>query len=179
MIVKVTLDAQADLGDADRAVNRALAAAVYPPEEIAKWAGGHLEWADSQWCARVFDEAGALVSYAGILVRDGLAGGEPVKIGGIGGVKTHPGHRRRGFAALAMARAVEWFRERDVDFGLIVCEPRLLGTYGRMGWREFPGELRVLQHGVPETFTFNRVMTHHVRIAAPARGVIDLCGPPW
>jgi GNAT superfamily N-acetyltransferase len=179
MTATVTLDRKADLDPAARAQTRALAAVVYPPETVASWPGHHLEWSDVTHCARVFDDAGALVSYAGVLVREGGLDGRPARIGGIGGVRTHPDHRRRGLAALAMGRAVAWFRERgDVDFGLIVCEPRLLGTYGRMGWREFPGELRVRQRGATEPFTFNRVMTHDVRGSAPD-DVIDLCGPPW
>ena len=180
MAATVTLDRKADLDAAARALSAALAAAVYPPETLADWPGHHIEWSDVTHCARVFDDAGALVSYAGVLVREGSLDGRPARIGGIGGVKTHPDHRRRGHAALAMGRAVEWFRERgDVDFALLVCEPRLLGTYGRMGWREFTGTLTVLQRGVPEPFTFNRVMTHSVRTEAPAAGVIDLAGPPW
>jgi len=180
MNARVTFDAQADLSTADRAVNRALAALVYPPADVAVWPGRHLEWADSTWCARVFDADGSLVSYAGVLVRDARAGDRAVRIGGIAGVKTHPEFRRRGLAALAMGRAVEFFREcGDVDFALLVCEPRLLATYGRMGWREFAGELRTVQHGASEPFTFNRAMTHDVLGPAPAGGVIDLCGPPW
>jgi len=179
MAARVRLDALSDLSAAERAVNLALRDAVYSPEEIAEWPGRHLEWSNVDWCVRVFDEAGALVSYAGVLVRDAEAAGRPVRVGGIGGVRTHPGQRRRGYAGLAMGRAVEWFGERgDVDFALLVCEPRLLGTYGRMGWREFPGELRVRNRGATEVFTFNRVMTHDVRGSAPD-GVLDLCGPPW
>lgn len=180
MTTTVTLDLKSDLDSAARAQNVALAAVVYPPEAVASWPGNHLEWSDVTHCARVFGDTGALVSYAGVLVRRGSLDGRPANIGGIGGVKTHPDHRRRGLAALAMGRAVTWFRERgDVDFALLVCEPRLLGTYGRMGWREFGGTLRVTNHGLPDTFTFNRVMTHSVRTEAPAAGVIDLAGPPW
>ena len=179
MTATVTLDRKADLDAAARAQSVALAAAVYPPETVAHWPGSHLEWSDVTHCARVF-EGGSLVSYAGVLVRDGRHDGRPVRIGGIGGVKTHPDHRRRGLAALAMGRAVEWFRAcGDVDFALLVCEQRLLGTYGRMGWREFTGTLQVLQRGAPAIFTFNRVMTHPVRTDGPAAGVIDLAGPPW
>ena len=180
MTATVTLDLKSDLDAAALAQTKALAAAVYPPEVLAGWTGHHIEWSDVTHCVRVSDDAGALVSYAGVLVRDGQLDGRPVRIGGIGGVTTHPAHRRRGLAALALGRAAEWFRERgDVDFGLLVCEPRLLATYGRMGWREFTGTLRVLQRGAPDTFTFNRVMTHSVRTEAPAAGVIDLAGPPW
>jgi aminoglycoside 2'-N-acetyltransferase I len=180
MTATVTLDLKADLDPAARAQNVALAAAVYPPETVADWPGHHLEWSDVTHCARVFDETGLLVSYAGVLVHDGALDGRPVRIGGIGGVKTHPDHRRRGLAALAMGRAVAWFRERgDVDFALLVCESRLLGTYGRLGWSEFGGTLRTLQRGVPEVFTFNRVMTHSVRSEAPDAGLVDLAGPPW
>src|SRR5215207_10039159 len=102
----------AALTDAERAVSRALAAAVYPPEAVANWSGNHLDWSNVEWCVRVFDEAGAQVSYAGVLVRDATLDGGPVRVGGIGGVRTHPDARRRGYAALAMRRAVEFFGER-------------------------------------------------------------------
>jgi hypothetical protein len=109
-----------------------------------------------------------------------LRDGRPVRVGGVGGVKTHPAARRQGFARRALGRAVEFFREQpEVAFGLLVCEPHLLGYYGRLSWQEFSGRLLVTQRGEPAEFTFNRVMVCAVREAAPAAGTIDLQGPPW
>ena len=170
----------ADLSDADRDALRALSVAVYPPDESTSWPGRRLEWAAAEWCVRVRNVDGALASYVGISLRDARLGGAAVRVGGIGGVKTHPASRRRGLASVGIDRAFEFFREqRDVDFALLVCGPHLLDYYRALGWREFAGRLWVRQHGATVEFTFNRVMTREVRSAAPELGTIDLQGPPW
>ena len=175
----VTLDRIADLTGAEREELRALQLAVYPPAEATSWPGRQIEWAPADYGVRVRDDDGAVVSYVGICLREGARDGKPARIGGIGGVKTHPSARRRGLAAHGMERAREFFRASAIDFALLVCEPRLLDSYGRLGWREFAGELLVRQRGETVPFTFNRVMTSAVRSAAPAFGTIDLLGPPW
>jgi ribosomal protein S18 acetylase RimI-like enzyme len=176
----VTVDRIADLSDADREGVRRLSLAVYPPGQAADWPGRHVEWSAPEWCVRIRDDQGTLVSYAGVYVREAECGGRPVRVGGVGNVKTHPGARGRGLAALGVRRAVEFFREQPtVAFALLVCEPQLLGYYARLGWREFGGRLLVRQHGAACEFTLDRVMTHGVRSEAPVAGTIDLCGPPW
>jgi aminoglycoside 2'-N-acetyltransferase I len=176
----IALDRMADLSEAERQALRSLSVAVYPPENFKDWPGRRIEWADAEWGVRVHDSDGRLVSYVGITVRDGQCDGRPMRIGGIGGVKTHPAARGRGLAVRAMQRADEFFRtQAGVDFALLVCEPRLLEYYGRLGWHPFNGSLMVRQHGASAEFTFNTVMTRAVRSVAPEQGVIDLLGPPW
>lgn len=170
----------ADLSDDERAALRRLSAAVYPPEAAATWPGRHLEWVRPQWGVFILDDANALVSYAGLLIRKARLNGQAVAIGGIGGVMTSPEARRRGHARAAIQLALEFFRDSgDVDFGLLVCEPRLLAYYGTLGWTEFKGNTVVRQHGVPAPFTFNHVMTCAVRATPSHEGTIDLEGPPW
>src|SRR5262249_3546908 len=157
---------------------RALAAAVYPAREVANWPGRSLEWSPAEWCVRVRDEDGLLVSYVGVLLREAQLDRQPVRIGGIGGVKTHPAARRRGFAARGMERAMEFFHAQpDVTFALLVCGPHLIGHYARRGWQEFPGRLLVRQHRASVEFTFNRAMTFGIKSPAPDDGTIDLLGP--
>jgi hypothetical protein len=176
----VTLDRVADLSEGDRAALRALTEVVYPPAVWAGWPGHQLEWAAVEWSVRVWGPDGALASHVGIVVRQASHDGRPVRVGGIGGVKTHPAARGRGYAGLGIGRAVEFIRAQpDVGFALLVCEPHLLGFYGRLGWREFAGRLAVIQHGAAADFTLCRVMVLDVRSAAPAAGTIDLAGPPW
>jgi RimJ/RimL family protein N-acetyltransferase len=176
----VTLDRVADLADADRDDVRALSLAVYPPEQLTAWPGRHVEWSTPEWCVRVRDGAGSLVSYVGVYVREAEWDGRAVRVGGIGNVKTHPAARGRGMAALGIRRAVEFLREQPgVGFALLVCEPHLVGYYARLGWREFTGRLLVRQRGTAAEVTLNRVMTLDVRSEGPAAGAIDLCGPPW
>jgi aminoglycoside 2'-N-acetyltransferase I len=178
--VIVSLDRPADLSETDRAALRALSEAVYPPADWADWPGRRIEWAPAEWCVRFFDEAGELASYVGVLVRLATLDGRPVVVGGIGGVKTHPAARGRGYAAAGLKRAVEYFRaEAGVGFGLLVCDPGLVGYYARLGWQEFDGRLVVRQHGATADFTFNRPMTIPVRSDAPVAGMLDLNGPPW
>jgi hypothetical protein len=172
------LDRVADLSEADREALRELSAAVYPPGSSTSWPGRQIEWSPAEWCVRVHDD-GKLVSYVGIVLRDAQRDGRPVRVGGIGGVKTHPSARRRGLAGLGMRRAVEFFHAERVDFALLVCGPHLLEYYGKLGWHEFDGRLLVRQHGATAEFTFNRVMTYGVRSAPPAGSTVDLLGPPW
>ena len=176
----ISLDRVADLSDIDRAAIRALSLAVYPPEVAAAWPGRHLEWARGEWCVRVWGPEGSLASYTGIILRQSSWDGRSARVGGIGGVMTHPAARGRGHAVHGIRRAIEVFREHGgVAFALLVCEPGLLGYYARLGWKEFAGRLVVRQHGEPADFTFNRVMVHDVEAAGPTSGTIDLMGPPW
>jgi hypothetical protein len=180
MAAVVTLDRVADLSDADRSAVRALGLAVYPPEQVADWPGRHVEWSALEYCVRVHGEDGALVSYMGVGLRDATHDNRPVRVGGVGGVKTHPAARGRGFASRGLRRAAEFYQEQPaVDFGLLVCEPHLIDYYARLGWREFGGRLLVRQRGGVAEFTLNRVMTLAVRSQGLAAGTIDLCGPPW
>lgn len=169
----------AGLTDVERAEVRALALAVYPPETVAGWPGRAVEWAPADWCVLGRDTGHVLRSYAGLLIRDATLNGRPVRVGGVGGVKTHPDARGRGFAAAAVARGVDFFHEQGADFALLVCESELMPYYRRLGWAEFDGTPLVTQRGEPVAFTFNRAMTHGVGSAAPAGGRLDLCGPPW
>jgi aminoglycoside 2'-N-acetyltransferase I len=169
-----------DLSPEERADLRALSVAVYPPGEWADWAGRDIEWSDAEWCVCIRDEHGALVSYTGIVMRDAAVDGRAARIGGVGGIKTHPSARGRGYARLGVEKALEFFREQpEVEFALLVCEPHLIAYYAALGWVEFEGRLLVRQREVVETFTFNRVMTHAIRSDGPATGTIDLNGPPW
>lgn len=176
----ITLDRIADLTEADRGALRALSLAVYPPTETTSWAGRQIEWAAAEWCVRIRAGDGGIASYVGISLREAERDGQPVRIGGIGGVKTHPARRGQGLAARAMERAHAFFRdEAGADFALLVCGPHLLAHYAHLGWREFHGRLLVGQHGATVEFTFNRVMTRAVRAPDPTAGTIDLLGPPW
>jgi hypothetical protein len=176
----MSLDRAADLTDSERAALQTLSLAVYPPGEFADWPGRHLEWAAAEWCVRIWGDDGELASYVGALLRHGSHDGRPVLIGGVGGVKTHPAMRRRGYAALGIRRAFKFFRDQPaVEFALLVCEPELLAYYSRLGWQEFHGRLVCRQHGAVSEFTLNRVMVCGVRSGGPTDGMIDLLGPPW
>jgi GNAT superfamily N-acetyltransferase len=170
----------ADLTEREQTAIRTLALAVYPPEGSAAWPGRAIEWAAHQWAVVGWDAEGAALCYVGVVLRAARWGDRAVRVGGIGGVKTHPAVRGRGFATAAIRRALDFFHGRgDVDFGLLVCEPGLVPFYERLGWRRFPGELLVAQRRATVPFTFNLAMTTPVRLQEPLAGAIDLRGPPW
>lgn len=168
-----------DLSAAETAARRALSEAVYPPEAAANWPGQFIEWASPQWCIICWANDGQALSHAGVLIREAKADGKLVRLGGIGGVMTHPGARRQGLAARAISKAFEFFSEQNVEFALLVCEPTLVAFYEKLGWRLYPDTILVTQRGVTGPFTFNLPMIHPVASAGPAAGAIDLLGPPW
>jgi len=170
----------ADLNADEQAALRALSLAVYPEEVASAWAGRALEWSRPQWSVITWGAGGEALCHVGALVREARWNERPVKVGGIGGVKTHSAARKRGLATTTIQRAVDFFREQgDVDFGLLVCEPGLVPFYERLGWRPFPGELLVTQKGASVPFTFNLTMTTPIRLQEAPGGTIDLLGPPW
>jgi len=180
MDVRVSLDKITKLPEADHAEIREMFKAIYPPEENTDWPGRHIEWVGSDWCARIRGESGELVSHVGIILREASYDGQPVLVGGVGGVGTHPVARRKGYAMLGIKKAVEFFSEEiNVNFALLVCNPELVEYYSQLGWREFHGQLLVQQYGEQVEFTFNQVMTLGIGSEAPKTGVIDLGGPPW
>jgi len=175
-----SLSRVSDLTAEEQAEIRDLSLIVYPPEEWADWPGRLIEWANHEWCVRTRDESGALVSYTGIVLRQITLDNAPMRIGGVGGIKTHPAARGRGYARMGIERALGFFdKQQDVSFALLVCEPHLLPYYSSLGWKEFHGRLLVTQHGKVADFTFNRIMTHPVHTEGPTAGIIDLCGAPW
>ena len=169
-----------DLTADEQVALRTLALAVYPPEVAASWPGRAIEWAQHQWGVIGWDAGGAALCYVGAVLREARWNDCAVRVGGIGGVKTHPASRGRGFATTAIQQALHFFHgQGDVDFGLLVCEPGLVPFYERLGWRRFPGELLVTQRQATVPFTFNLVMTTPVRLQELLAGTIDLMGPPW
>ena len=169
-----------DLTEQEQEALHNLSLAVYPPEVSAAWPGRAIEWAAHQWGVIGWDSEGVALCYVGIIRRDARWNDRAVKVGGIGGVKTHPASRRRGFASTAIRLALDFFREQgDVDFGLLVCEPGLVPFYEGLGWCEFPGELFVTQRQMTVLFTFNLPMTIPLRLKESLGGKIDLMGPPW
>jgi GNAT superfamily N-acetyltransferase len=194
MNTRISVVPVSDLSEDDLDALRDLAQAVYPPGEWADWPGRLIEWAEAEWRVLLWDEDGVLASAAGIMAREGALDGETVCIGGIGGVKTRPDARQRGFAKACVDRAIAFLNDWTPDsnthsndlpkhdgvaFALLVCEPVLMSYYAKLGWNAFDGPLFVTQRGTVTEFTFNRPMTRAVRSPAPTQGVIDLNGPPW
>jgi aminoglycoside 2'-N-acetyltransferase I len=170
----------ADLTASEQAALESLSLAVFPPEIARTLPGRAFEWAEPEWSIIGWDADSRAVCHAGILCREVRWNERPVKVGGIGDVRTHPAARRRGLASTAMKRAVDFLRgQPDVDFGLLVCEADLVPFYEHLGWQRFAGDLFVTQRKIRVPFTFNLPMTIPIRLEESLGGIIDLLGPPW
>lgn len=176
----MTLDRVADLDTTELEAIRRLTAAVYPPEIWADWPGYLLEWSPKEWCVRIRDAASELKSHVGMVIRDGTFNRRAKRIGGIGSVMTHPDHRNLGYANESLQKALGFFRQQgDINFVVLVCEPKMLDFYAGFGFREFTGKMLVRQFGEIADFTFLRIMTLRMKSTGPISGVLDLCGPAW
>ncbi|HWB88320.1 MAG TPA: GNAT family N-acetyltransferase [Acidimicrobiia bacterium] len=169
----------ADLDEEQRSGIKAMKEIVYPPELFSDDPVRSREWLAARWGILVTYENGEVVSYTGIVSVEGTADGEPVRIGGLGGIATHPGHRGRGLAGRSIDIAIEHLADQEADFALLVCRDELVDYYGSLGWRLFPGTTLNRQRGKTEVFTFNRVMVIDVTGPAPDGGTIDVDGPLW
>lgn len=156
-----------------------LRAAVYPPEVLATLPGIAFSWASAQWSVFVWDDD-ELVGRVGLVVRDILDNGISKRIGGVGGVMTHPNHQGKGLASIAMRKAASHFAEDlNVSYALLFCRPHLVEFYRRLNWRPFEGQVFVEQPTGKMEFSANGAMMLDVNEHAPLQGVLDLNGLPW
>ncbi len=157
-----------------------LTAAVYPPALRARHPAQRLTWARHDWGALVWQPDQGLVAFAGALLRQGRHAGAPVRIGGIGGVKSHPRARGLGHGGAAVRRLVAFLAEQpELDFALLFCAPEVAPFYDRLGWTPFAGEVVVTRHGTKAPLDGFEAMTCGLARPAPRAGLIDVCGLPW
>jgi GNAT superfamily N-acetyltransferase len=172
--ITITLRARSDLSPTERAEVDALFAAAF--------ADGvdDLAWATSEWYVLVRDLDGVLTSMIEILERTVTVDSQPVRVGGIGGVGTHPDYRRLGHSTAALRVAADFLRENlAVPFGLLVTGEEEIPFYGRLGWRVIAGAVTFDQPG-------DRIfVSDGVNMVLPLgpdpwpSGPVHLCGLPW
>jgi predicted acetyltransferase len=165
-------------GDASWPVAEPLFKLVWPPEVMEKLSWGDLAFAYPD--LRVLVESDErLVCHVGIYRRDITWNGRKLRVGGIGGVVTHPDYRGRGLASVALNAAVQTLKdERATDFALLFCEPHNAAFFAGRGWKPFAGELYAEQHGNRTRFDALDPYVFYLK-RAPHEGEIDLCGLPW
>ncbi len=98
-----------------------------------------LHYSESAWHFMICEGAGEsqrVVSNVGLLVRRCIAGGAPVRVGGVGGVATLTTHRGRGMAQSLMRAAHGKMRELGLEFGLLQCPDERITFYESLGWRQ-------------------------------------------
>jgi GNAT superfamily N-acetyltransferase len=174
----MSIEIDIQTGDASWPLAEALVSASFPPEDAMILPTGPVEWANPD--LRVLIEENAqVVCHVGIYRRIGTWKGRKVRLGGIGGVATHPDHRRKGYAGLALTAAIQTLRdEKAIDFVTLVCRPHNEAFYEKRGWHKFGGELFVEQKGQRVRFDVMAPYVFDMRYG-PREGVIDLCGMPW
>lgn len=152
---------------------------VYPPEVIETLPGRFFSWASPQWSILLWDQD-EIVSRVGLLVREIDYEGAIKRVGGIGGVMTHPAKQGQGLASQGMREAANRFdTDLNVSFALLFCRPHLVEFYKRLKWKPFQGKVYVEQpHGKVE-FSSHGPMVLDVKEKAPLDGVLDLNGLPW
>ena len=83
----------------------------------------------------MLDVDGETVSHVGILRHEVRVAGEPVMVGGVGGVVTLPAWQKLGFARELMQHTVSFFENWNVEAGLLFCLRRRVAFYESQGWR--------------------------------------------
>jgi aminoglycoside 2'-N-acetyltransferase I len=166
-------------GDAAWPTAAPLFNAVWPPEVVATLPWAKVVFAHAELRVLVEDEAEGLVCHVGLYRREATWNDRAVRIGGIGGVLTHAGFRRRGLASVALNAAIQTLKdERATDFALLFCEPHNAAFYRNRGWKPFNGEIFAQQPGGRIRFDVLTPLVFYLK-RAPQEGVIDLCGLPW
>src|SRR5436305_12441470 len=119
---------------------------VWSSEIISSAPWRHVNWANADLRVLVETPDAGLICHVGLYFRQVTWNGRKLHIGGVGGVMTHPDHRRRGYASIALDAAIRTMRDRqDVQFALLLCEPHNFAFYQARGWHPFEGEIWVEQ----------------------------------
>ena len=154
--------------------------AAWPKAGIAKLSWGHVKWANADLRVLIETDDGGTVCHVGIYFRTATWNGQKVHIGGIGGVATHPDHRRRGHASIALDAAAQTMRDHDAaQFALLVCEPHNFEFYQARGWQPFTGAVYAKQPEGRIRFDVMAPFVLDLKRPAPTLGTLDLCGLPW
>jgi GNAT superfamily N-acetyltransferase len=141
------------------------------PDELYTWRAKDLHL--------YVEEDGRVVSHVGLLEEVVAAGGERVRVCGVGAVVTVPEAQGRGHARRAMRRAAEVMRdETEAEFGMLYCLERLVPFYASLGWRLVEGENVFGQPAGPALSPF-RVMVLPLRGRAWPPGRVVVEGLPW
>lgn len=166
-------------GDASWPVAKPLFDVVWPKAEVEKLPWSHVRWAHADLRVLVETAEGDLACHVGIYTRMAKWNNRPMNIGGIGGVATHPGHRRHGYASVALNAAIQTLRDReDVQFAVLFCEPHNEAFYEARGWHRFIGEVWCEQPEGRVRFEAMAPFVFDIKGRAGG-GILDLCGLPW
>ena len=113
------------------------------PREAANKPWGHVQWTHADLRVLIDAPEGGLACHVGIYFRTIIWNGHSIHVGGIGGVMTREGCRRRGYATLALDAAIETIKANEAArFALLVCEDHNFAFYRARGWHGREGSTR-------------------------------------
>jgi GNAT superfamily N-acetyltransferase len=141
---------------------------------------GHIpyQWANPDWYVLALMDS-VLISRLSIVRHVVSVGEQPVPVGGIGGVITHPKWRGCKIASAALKKVVEFITsELNVEFILLLCRQKVAPVYARLGWKPVDGPTIFWQRGRKLTYPELTMILECGRKPWPA-GPIDVCGLPW
>src|SRR5882757_4618654 len=111
-------------GDASWPLAQPLMEAVWPPHVLEKLPWGDVVFAHADLRVLVQSEGQGVACHVGIYRREVTWNGRKMRAGGIGGVATREGFRRRGYASTALNAAIHTLKDEGAtDFGMLFCEP--------------------------------------------------------
>ena len=124
--------------------------ALYP-DELEKWldhvthvfSGGRQyfsnHWHNDPWRdpegIRIAVDDGKIVSTVRVFIRKMFLHGEPVTVGGIGEVSTHPEYRRQGLATQLLKDSIRFMESSDIVMSSLHGSQRI---YSVEGWERVP-----------------------------------------
>lgn len=115
----------------------------------------------------VVEEDGEVRASATVLPLEVFVDGEPVPMGGIAAVTTHPAYRRRGYAGDLMRAVLEGMRERGMHLSLLA--PFAHAFYRAYGWE-------LATEGIGYTLKPNELPTSKEQRSIRAYRAKDLAG---
>jgi GNAT superfamily N-acetyltransferase len=78
----------------------------------------------------IIRDNGKIVSHVGIYPYDIVSQNQRLKVGGIGGVSTHPDYRKKGYAAELLNFCIEKLEKENYDFSILWGNPSFYQRFG-------------------------------------------------
>lgn len=142
---------------------------------------GHIpyEWAEPEWYA-IAHTRDDVIGHLTILRRRVSVAGQPLWVGGIGGVITRAEYRGRGVATALLMHAADFLKESlEVEFGLLLCRHEVAPVYQKVGWVTVAGPTSFAQSSGLHTYPRETMILPCLLGREWPEGQIDLCGLPW
>jgi len=120
-----------------------------------------------------------VVSHIGVLKHIISVNGQPLIIGGIGGVVTVAEERKKGYAGLLMQYTARFLKHFwGVEVGLLFCLPQMISYYEMLGWH-------LVEHGVLIDQPTGKMVSPLKVMVLPCTGYlwpddeVELRSQPW